>query len=187
MPARNVLYRRLADLLAERLGTRVDVDWDYTAGRDRKRSGSTTKWLVTWSDGPRVATMRGLVADCATRVGLDQPDVDALRYYRMAQDPAVLALAIAHRRTHPRQPVKEWEVRDVHEGIEHPERLDEPTRAHVTALLTAYDHNLYRAIDAINAQPADGLTAWLDLLAGLGDTSNVISISQHTRRKEGGT
>jgi hypothetical protein len=185
MPARNVLYRRLADLLAEQLGSRVDVDWDYTAGRYRKRTGSTTKWLVTWSDGPRVATMRGLVADCSATVGLDQADIDRLDYYRIAQDPAIVALAIAHRRTHPHQPVKEWEVRNVHEGIEHPERLDDQTRAHVTALLKAYDHNLYRAIDAINAQPADGLTAWLDLLAGLGDTSNVISINQH-RRKEGG-
>lgn len=89
MSGRSRAATDLAFRLHDRLGIRITIGWDRPAG---PRPGA---WLIEWTDGPTVATVRALAADL---VHSCRPlTTDALRFTRMhsihATAAALLTLA----------------------------------------------------------------------------------------------
>ncbi len=78
-------------------------------------------WTVQWSDGPTVPTMRGHVDRVATALRVPHADVDGLRYARVAQDLALLALAVQYRLDHPHAELRTGIIEGaVHPDVEYP-------------------------------------------------------------------
>jgi hypothetical protein len=135
----------LAWHLTDKTGIPVQVSWDNPSGRP---GGGT--WLVAWTDGPTVATMRGHAEDLVRHC---RPlTIDMLRFCRFTTRHAWTAamLALANRGELPQRPV------DAVAAAEH-EVCDTDTAAwdhlwsHASQLIEQTDQDLYQVVALVHA------------------------------------
>jgi hypothetical protein len=135
----------LAHLLNSEVGIRVRVGWDNPS----RRPGHGA-WLVEWTDGPTVATMRGHAEDL---VRYCRPlTITMLRFSRFPspQASAAAMLALAHRGELPQRPASATLM------AEH-ELCDTDTAdwahlwAHAGQLVEQADEDLYQVVALIHA------------------------------------
>jgi hypothetical protein len=145
MSSRSRAATNLAYHLTDKVGTDVRVSWDNPSGRPGHGA-----WLVEWTDGPTVATMRGHAEDL---VRYCRPlAIGMLRLSRLTtrQAWAAAMLALAHRGQLPQRPASavaaaEHELSDTDTANWH------HLWSHAGELVEQADHGLYQIVALIHA------------------------------------
>ncbi|ASR39932.1 hypothetical protein BAY61_32125 (plasmid) [Prauserella marina] len=187
MTARSRQSTKLAYVLGEHFGVRVEVAYDGPPSHGGRYGG----WIVSWPDGPTTDTMRAEITRRAPRY----PAVDTtiLRFHRGRTDQGEAAAVVAWLAEHPDRVdelghnsfLRETAV----DETDFPERLDEAVQRRARALLSLDRGGVSPAAlaqlgDRVRRGGWEQAMDWLDQLAAVAEGTagdNIIPVTRRTR------